>query len=68
MAALACGYLFGRAFGHNPAALVTGLGSKVNKPVGGLYHLQVVLDNDDGMPGIDQALKYFQEHSNIVKV
>jgi hypothetical protein len=34
--------------------------SQINNPVGGLDHIQVVLDHDDGIAVIAQAVQYRQ--------
>ncbi len=45
-----------RPFADDPAALVAGLGAEVQDPVGGERHLGVVLDHDDGVAGVHEAV------------
>ena len=42
---------------YDPAAGLTGTGSTVDDPVGGLHRLLVVLDNDERVAQVPQALK-----------
>src|SRR5260370_1099766 len=44
---LAFGYAFGGALCHDVAALLAAFGPEVDKPIGALYHVQVVFDHDD---------------------
>src|SRR5262245_16750456 len=43
------GDLLGGAGGHQGAALFAAFGAHVDDPVGGLDHVEVVLDDDDGV-------------------
>jgi hypothetical protein len=51
-------HLLGGAFGHQPAAGRAALGADVDDPVGGADDVQVVLEGDDGVAGVDQALEH----------
>src|SRR5260370_42618518 len=51
-----------------PAALIPSVGAKVNNPIGGFDYIEIVFDHDHRMPGIDQALEYFEQDSHIVEV
>src|ERR1700757_338140 len=42
-------HLFGSALRDNPAALFPALWAKVDDPIGISDHIQIVLDNDDGI-------------------
>ena len=39
------------------AACVAGFGTEIDDPIGGLDHLEIVLDHHDGMTAIDQPLE-----------
>jgi hypothetical protein len=63
------GDLFRGAFGYNGAAAFAAFGPEVDHPVGGFDDVQVVLDDDDGMAGIDQsAERLCQEDADIVEM
>ena len=54
--------------GHNSPTLVAGVGAEVYDPIGGFHDLQVVLDDEDGVAGVHQALEDFEQHAHIVEV
>ena len=58
----------GRAGGHDEAALVARLGPQVDHPVGGLDHVQVVLDHHDRVAQIDQPVEHVQQLGQVVEV
>src|ERR1051325_5994842 len=62
------GDLFGCAGRHNFSAALAGFRAEIDHPVGAFDHVEVVLDDEQRMAGIDQALKDFQEHAHIVEV
>src|SRR5437773_7925613 len=49
-------------------AFVPGFGPQVNDPIGALDDVEVVLDDQHRMTGIDETLKSFQQNADIVKV
>ena len=49
-------------------AFVASFGPQVNDPIGALDHVEVVLDDQHRMTGIDEALKGFQQNADVVKV
>src|SRR5215204_4489196 len=49
------GHLLGSAGGDDLAPAFSPLGAEVDEPVGGLDHVEVVLDDDDGVAGVDEA-------------
>lgn len=59
---------FGRAGGDKLAAALTRVGTKIDDPVGRLDDIQIVLDDDDAMTGIHDALEHLEQHANIVEV
>ena len=52
----------------NVAAAVSALRAEVDNVVGGLNHVKVVLDDDDGVSRIDESLKYRNQFFNIRRV
>ena len=62
------GNLLGRALSNNlPAARAT-FRSKINEPVGGFDHIQVVLNHDNRIAVIAQSVEYGQQLANIFKM
>ena len=55
----ALGDLFGGAGGGDLAAGGAGFGAEVDDPVGALDDVEVVLDDDEGVALIDEALEEF---------
>ena len=49
-----------RAFEDDASAVVTGAGAEVDDPIGVRHDSQVVLDDDDGFAGIDEAIQECQ--------
>ena len=68
MAFGACGDFFGRALGNNLAALVAGIGAEIDDPVGRFNDVEVVFDDEDGMAGIDEALKDIEQDADVIEV
>jgi len=62
------GDLFRRSGGDNFAAFVTSVWTEINHPIRGFDHVEIVFDHEHGMSGIDEALKNFQQHANIVEM
>ena len=62
------GDFLGCSGGDNLPALVAGVGAEVDDPIGGFHDLKVVLDDDDGVTGVHQALENSQQHAHIVEV
>ena len=63
-----CGEGFGRAGAHHGAAAIAALGAHVDEPVGGLDHVQVVLDDDDGVAGVAQLQQHPEQQVYVGKV
>src|SRR5581483_880316 len=62
------GHLLRRALHHDRAATVATLGAQVDDPVGGLDHVEVVLDHQHSVALIDQAAKDRQEFPDVFEV
>ena len=61
-------HVFGRALGHDEAARVAAFGAQVDEPVAGADHVQVVLDDDERVPRVDELAQRAHELGNVVKV
>jgi hypothetical protein len=59
--------LLGRAPGHQAAALLAALGAHVDHAVGGLDHVEVVLDHHDGVALLDQRCRTSSSFSMSAK-
>src|SRR5262245_10283219 len=57
-----------RAGDDDPSARVTSLGSQIDHVIGGLGPVQVVLDQDDGVAGVDEAVERLQQALDIGQV
>ena len=44
--------LFRRALRNHVAAAISALGTEIDNVVGGLYHFEIVLDDDDRVAGV----------------
>ena len=62
------GDLLGRASRDNSPALVAGVGAEVDDPIGRLHHVEVVLDDQHRVAGIDEPLKHLEQHAHVVEV
>ena len=62
------GDFLGCSGGNNLPALIARVGAEVDDPIGGFHDLEVVLDDEHGMPGIHQSLEDLEQHAHIVKV
>jgi hypothetical protein len=65
---LASGDCFGRAAGDYFAAAMSALGAEVNDVVGGLDHVQVMLDYHNRVAGGHEAIKAFQQPFDVGEV
>ena len=57
-----------RAAGHHGAALGAGLGADVDDPVGGFDDVEVVFDDDDRVPVVDEAVEHDQQLPDVLEV
>src|SRR5260370_822870 len=58
----------GGAGGDGVAAAGAGFGAEVDDPVGGLDHVEVVLDHDDGVAGVDEPAEHAEQLADVVEV
>ena len=61
-------HLLGRPSDQYPPSAGTPLGTHVYDEVGRLYDIEVVLDEENGVPGIHQPAEDLQEPSHVVEV
>ena len=61
-------HVLGRTARDNVTAFVPGFRAEVNDPISALDDLEVVLDDQHRMTGIDETLKSLQQNADVVKV
>jgi hypothetical protein len=59
---------FGGAFGDDPAAAGAAFRAEVEDPVGGLDHVEVVFDDDQGVAGVAEFEEDFEQFGDVVEV
>ena len=59
---------FRRALDDDSAAGVAAAGAQVDDPVGGLDHVEVVLDDQHGVTHVHQAVQHRQQRLNVGEV
>ena len=59
---------FRRTFGYDAAAAFPTLGAKMDNPVSGLDHVEVVLDDDERASTVDELAEGGEELGDIVKM
>ena len=62
------GHLLGGAGGEDGAAASPAFGAEVDDVVGALDDVEVVLDDDDGVALVDQALQHAQQHADVLEM
>ncbi len=60
--------LFRRSFGDDPAPFVSRFGAQVDNPVGRLDHVEIVLDDDDRVALLDEAVEHLEQLVDVVEV
>ena len=58
--------MFGSPLGHDPASGVPAFRSQVDDVIGGLDDIEVVLDDDNGVPGVDELLEASEKDRHVV--
>ncbi len=58
----------GATFAHEPAPVFAALGAEVEDPVGVSDHIEIVLDDDDGVAEVGEAMQDFEQLAHIVEV
>ena len=59
---------FGRAFCHQQATAFAAFRPQVDQPIAGANHIQVVLNDDEGVPCFQQSAQSPHQLGNIIKV
>ena len=59
---------FGCALGNNRSSLVATLRTEIDHPICGPNHVQIVLDDNDSIAIIDQAVEHIQQTLDIGKM
>src|SRR5229473_1165486 len=62
------GDVLGRAGSHDQAAACAAFGAEVDHPVGGLDDVEVVLDHDDRVAGLDQPGEHAEQLADVLEV
>ena len=62
------GHLRGRSDGDLKPSLLPALGSHVDQAVGGLDHVEVVLDHDHAVAGVDEPLQDVEQALDVREV
>ena len=61
-------HLFGCALRDNRAAAVASFRAQIDDPVGGLDHVEIVLDDDHGIAFVYQSLQHEQQFAHVLEV
>src|SRR5687768_4245977 len=61
-------HLLGRSFRHDPAARLATFGTQVDDPVGGLDHVEIVLDHHDAVALVDEAVEDLEQEAHVLEV
>ena len=59
---------FRPAHGDDLATLVASLRAQVDHPVGGFDDIEIVLNDKNGMAGIDKSLKHVQQDAHVIEM
>src|SRR6202035_3170883 len=62
------GDVFGGAGGDDVAAAGAAVGAEVDNPVGGFDDVEVVLDDDDGVPAVDQPAQHPEQFADVLEM
>src|SRR4051794_12204088 len=62
------GDLFGGADRDDLAAAVAAFGTEVDDPVGGLHDVEVVLDDNHGVPLVDQLVQHLEQLLGVLEM
>ena len=61
-------HFFGRALGHDSAPLIAALRPQVDDPIRLFHHVQIVLDDNNGVAEVRQAVEHREELFHVVEV
>ena len=68
MAGFGVAYYFWHTGGQDLSSAVSSFGAEIDDPVGSFYDVKVVLDDDDGVAMVGQAVQYLEQHFDILEV
>ena len=60
--------LLWRALGHQQTTAITAFGSQINQPITGANHIQVVFDDDQRMPCVQQSPQGTHEFGDVIEM
>ena len=60
--------VFRGPFGNNPATTCARFRSQIDNPVGRFDHVEIMLDDDHGVPQFDQTVQHLQQLANVVEM
>ncbi len=63
-----CGDLCGAAFAHEAAAVFAAFGAEIENPVGVADDVEIVLDDDDRVAEVGEAMQDLEELAHVVEV
>ncbi len=58
----------GRSGGNDLPALALSFGAEIDEPIGAFEHIEIVLDNDEGIALIDETLQDAEEKADVLEV
>ena len=59
---------FRRAAGDDSAASFAAVGADVDDPIGGLRHVEIVLDDEHRVAGVDEGVQHFEQQLDVGEV
>lgn len=65
--AVVCNLLW-RSLCHDTTSGIATIGPEVNDPVGILHHLEIVLNDKDGMPTFNELIEGVEKFGNVMKM
>src|SRR5512133_97590 len=57
-----------RSSGDNLPATISTVRTEVDDPIGGLDHVEIVLDDEHRVSSIDESMQYVEQHANVFEV
>src|SRR2546423_11510359 len=57
-----------RSFCHNFSASCAGFGAEIDDPISRANQIEIVLDDEQRMPCLDQSLKGLKQNANVIEV
>src|SRR3954466_6151812 len=57
-----------RALGDHGAAARTAFGAEIDDPVGGLDHVEIVLDDEDRVAAVDETVQHLEQYAHVLEM